>query len=106
MDNVINTFPNEFSKYKILPELVKAFEFGSGGAKALGAILKIGEHLDNEEYEKVIVDPIVRMFASPDRAIRVTLLENMPKFIEHIPNKAVNNQIFPHVVKYHHSLIF
>ncbi|KAI9243995.1 armadillo-type protein [Phascolomyces articulosus] len=97
LDSVINTFPNEFSKYKILPELVKAFEFGSGGAKALGAILKIGEHLDNEEYEKVIVDPIVRMFASPDRAIRVTLLENMPKFIEHIPSKAVNNQIFPHV---------
>ncbi|KAI7849139.1 armadillo-type protein [Circinella umbellata] len=97
LDNVIDTFPNEFSKYKILPELVKAFEFGSGGAKALGAILKIGEHLDNQEYEKVIVDPIVRMFASPDRAIRVTLLENMPKFIEHIPNKAVHNQIFPHV---------
>ncbi|KAI9496704.1 armadillo-type protein [Zychaea mexicana] len=93
----IDTFPSEFSKYKILPELVKAFEFGSGGAKSLGAILKIGQHLDNEEYEKVIVDPIVRMFASPDRAIRVSLLENVPKFIEHIPNKAVSNQIFPHV---------
>ncbi|KAI8136893.1 armadillo-type protein [Fennellomyces sp. T-0311] len=97
LDSSIDTFPGPFAKYKILPELVKAFEFGSGGAKALGAILKIGEHLDTEEYDKVIVDPIVRMFASPDRAIRVSLLENIHKFIDHIPNKAVSNQIFPHV---------
>ncbi|KAG0194941.1 hypothetical protein DFQ28_000040 [Apophysomyces sp. BC1034] len=92
-------FFSEFAKHKILPELVNAFEFGSGGAKALNAILKIGEHLPEDEYESVLVGPIVRMFASPDRAIRVSLLENMPKFVDHIPNKTISNQIFPHVEK-------
>lgn len=69
-----------------------------GGAKALNAILKIGQHLDSEQYAKMLVEPIVRMFASPDRAIRISLLENMPKFIDHIPNKTVTNQVFPNVV--------
>ncbi|KAG0182850.1 hypothetical protein DFQ29_001790 [Apophysomyces sp. BC1021] len=99
LDSLIDTFPSEFAKHKILPELVNAFEFGSGGAKALNAILKIGEHLPEDEYESVLVGPIVRMFASPDRAIRVSLLENMPKFVDHIPNKTISNQIFPHVEK-------
>ncbi|KAI9023557.1 armadillo-type protein [Phycomyces nitens] len=97
LDTLIDSFPGDFSKYKILPELVKAFEFGSGGAKALNAIIKIGQHLQDKEYEDIIVGPITRMFASPDRAIRVSLLENMPKFIEHIPAKAVTSQIFPNV---------
>ncbi|CAO3638425.1 unnamed protein product [Cunninghamella blakesleeana] len=97
LDTVVDQFPNEFCMYKILPELVKAFEFGSGGAKALNAIIKIGEHLPDDEYEKVLITPILRMFTSPDRAIRVSLLENMPKFIDHIPNKLVVSQVFPNV---------
>jgi SCY1-like protein 1 len=101
LDTSIETFPSEFSKYKILPELIKAFEFGSGGAKALSAIVKIGDHLSNEEYESIVIEPIMRMFASPDRAIRVSLLENMPKFIDHMTNKMVTNQVFPNIVRNH-----
>ncbi|CAO3586001.1 unnamed protein product [Absidia cylindrospora] len=97
LDTAVGQFPNEFAMYKILPELVNAFEFGSGGAKALNAIMKIGEHLPDDEFDKVLVTPILRMFASPDRAIRVSLLENMPKFIDHIPDKVICAQIYPHV---------
>lgn len=99
LDTSIETFPSEFSKYKILPELIKAFEFGSGGAKALSAIVKVGDHLSSEEYESIIIQPIIRMFASPDRAIRVSLLENMPKFIDHMTPKMVTNQVFPNIVR-------
>jgi SCY1-like protein 1 len=98
LDSSIETFPSEFSKYKILPELINAFEFGSGGAKALSAIVKVGEHLSDEEYEAIVIQPIVRMFSSPDRAIRVSLLENMPKFINHMTTKMVTNQVFPNIV--------
>lgn len=98
LDSSIETFPSGFSKYKILPELIKAFEFGSGGAKALSAIVKVGDHLSSQEYEAVIIEPIIRMFSSPDRAIRVSLLENMPKFIDHMTNKMVTTQVFPNIV--------
>lgn len=101
LDSSIETFPSEFSKYKILPELINAFEFGSGGAKALSAIVKVGEHLSDEEYEAIVIQPIIRMFSSPDRAIRVSLLENMPKFINHMTNKMVTNQVFPNIVSFY-----
>ncbi|CEP15877.1 hypothetical protein [Parasitella parasitica] len=97
LDSTIDAFPSEFAKHKILPELIKAFEFGSGGAKALSAIVKVGEHLSDAEYESVVIQPIIRMFASPDRAIRISLLENMPKFIDHMTNKMITNQVFPHI---------
>lgn len=102
LDSSIETFPSEFSKHKILPELIKAFEFGSGGAKALSAIVKVGDHLSDEEYESIIIEPVIRMFSSPDRAIRVSLLENMPKFIDHMTNKMVTTQVFPNIVSYFH----
>lgn len=105
LDSTIDTFPSDFSKHKILPELIKAFEFGSGGAKALSAIVKVGEHLSDEEYESVVIQPIIRMFASPDRAIRVSLLENMPKFIDHMTNKMITNQVFPHIVSVDVSIV-
>ncbi|KAG1047677.1 hypothetical protein G6F43_009887 [Rhizopus delemar] len=97
LDSYIESFPGQFCKYKILPELMKAFEYGSGGAKVLSAIIKVGDHLSDEEYESIVIEPVIRMFASPDRAIRVSLLENMPKFIGHMTNKMVTDQVFPNV---------
>lgn len=100
LDSYIESFPGQFCKYKILPELMKAFEYGSGGAKVLSAIIKVGDHLSDEEYESIVIEPVIRMFASPDRAIRVSLLENMPKFIGHMTNKMVTDQVFPNVVSH------
>lgn len=64
----------------------------------MNAILKIGHQLPDDGFEADVIPPIVRMFASPDRAIRVSLLENMTHFIDHVPSKTVANQIFPNVV--------
>ncbi|ORX50585.1 ARM repeat-containing protein [Hesseltinella vesiculosa] len=97
LDATVDSIPSDFATYKILPELVKAFEFGAGGAKALNAILKIGQHMPEEDFDKVLLAPILRMFSSPDRAIRVSLLENLPKFIDHLTDKVVCQQVFPHV---------
>ncbi|CAG8686151.1 25614_t:CDS:10, partial [Gigaspora rosea] len=67
------------------------------GAKVLPSIIKIGETLDDNEYEHFIVTSIVKMFAVPDRAMRLSLLENLGSFIDHLDNKTVNEKVFPHV---------
>ncbi|KAL1920476.1 uncharacterized protein VTP21DRAFT_853 [Calcarisporiella thermophila] len=97
LDGIIDKLPSEICKYKILNELINAFEYGSGGAKVLGPIMKIGASLSDEEYEKTIVNSIVKMFASPDRAIRLGLLENLASFVDHLSNKTVNDKIYSHV---------
>lgn len=109
--------PNGFLKYKVLPSLVHTFEFssGSGGAPLLPVILDLasdssssshqngggggGDGIgdDEKEYQREIVQPIVRMYATPDRAIRMALLENLERYADRLTNKDVNEKIWPHL---------
>ncbi|KAI9328976.1 armadillo-type protein [Obelidium mucronatum] len=97
LNNSLETFPSDFCKHKILPELIKALEFGGAGSKALSPILKIGNKLDTAEFESLLVPILIKMFALPDRAIRVSLCENMGGFIEKVNPKVLNEKIFPNL---------
>jgi SCY1-like protein 1 len=99
LDQVADDFPADFFKMKVLPELLKSVEFGGGGAKVFGTVMQIGAKLSDEEYETQITPVVVRLFANPDRAMRVCLLNNLPLMIDHLPQKTVNNQIFPQLVR-------
>ena len=83
---------------KILPELLKSVEFGGGGPKVFNHILKIGSKLSDEDYEARLNPVIIRLFASPDRQIRVSLLESLPQMIDHLSQKVVTDKIFPQLV--------
>ena len=98
LDEVADDFPADFFKMKVLPELLKSVEFGGGGAKVFGTVMQIGAKLNDDEYDALITPVVVRLFANPDRAIRVCLLDNLPNMIDHIPQKIVNDKIFPQMV--------
>lgn len=83
---------------KVLPELLKSVEFGGGGPKVLSALLKIGAKLSQDEYNSKLTPVIVRLFGNPDRALRVCLLDNLPMMIDNLPQKIVNDKIFPQMV--------
>lgn len=83
---------------KVLPELLKSVEFGGGGPKVLSALLKIGAKLSQDEYNSKLTPIIVRLFGNPDRALRVCLLDNLPLMIDNLPQKIVNDKIFPQMV--------
>jgi SCY1-like protein 1 len=98
LDELSDDFPEEFFKMKIMPELMKSVEFGGGGPKALGVVLKIAAKLPNDEFESKVIPFIVRLFGNPDRALRVSLLDGLPLMIDRLPQKIVNDKIFPQVV--------
>jgi len=98
LDGLTDDFPEDFFKIKILPELLKSVEFGGGGPKVFTAILKIGAKMADDEWAAKLLPVILRLFASPDRAMRVCLLDNLPAMIERIPQKDVNGKIFPMMV--------
>ncbi|KAB2575153.1 hypothetical protein BFW01_g8264 [Lasiodiplodia theobromae] len=98
LEDVADDFPEDFFKMKVLPELLKSVEFGGGGPKVFGLVMKIASKLSDEEYDAQITPVIVRLFQSPDRAIRVCLLDNLPLMIDHLSNKIVNDKIFPQMV--------
>ncbi|KHN96916.1 protein kinase-like protein [Metarhizium album ARSEF 1941] len=98
LDQLTDDFPEDFFKMKVLPELIKSVEFGGGGPKALGVILKIAANMSNDDFDTKMTPFIIKMFANPDRAIRVYLLDSLPLIIERVPQKVVNDKLFPHIV--------
>ena len=91
-------FPEDFFKVKVLPELLKSVEFGGGGPKSFSLVMKIASKLSEDEYDTQITPVIVRLFTSPDRALRVCLLDNLPLMIDHLSQKIVTDKIFPQMV--------
>ncbi|KAF2864099.1 ARM repeat-containing protein [Piedraia hortae CBS 480.64] len=91
-------FPEDFFRAKVLPELLKSVEFGGGGPRALELCMRIASKMPNDEWDTIITPVIVRLFACPDRAIRVCLLNNLPIMIDHFNQKLVTNSIFPQIV--------
>ncbi|KAI1477471.1 ARM repeat-containing protein [Daldinia eschscholtzii] len=98
LDQLTDDFPEEFFKMKVLPELLKSVEFGGGGPKAFGVVMKISKKLSNEDFESRVQPVVVRLFGNPDRAIRVCLLDNLPHMIDRLSQKVVNDKIFPQMV--------
>ncbi|KAK4549833.1 hypothetical protein LTR36_005134 [Oleoguttula mirabilis] len=91
-------FPEDFFKVKVLPELLKSIEFGGGGPKSFALMMRIATKLSEDEYDAQITPVVVRLFSSPDRAMRVCLLDNLPLMIDHLSQKLVTDKIFPQMV--------
>ena len=60
--------------------------------------MKIAANLSDEQYDNRVTPVIVRLFANPDRAIRVSLLDNLPRMIDRLAQKVVNDKIFPQMI--------
>ncbi|KAH7011691.1 armadillo-type protein [Ilyonectria destructans] len=98
LDQISDDFPEEFFKMKVMPELMKSAEFGGGGPKAVGVVLKIATKLSAEDFESRVTPFVVRLFGNPDRAIRVCLLDSLPLMIDQLSQKIVNDKIFPQMM--------
>lgn len=98
LDGLADDFPETYFRMKILPELLKSVEFGGGGPQVFAVVMKIAAKLTDEDFDAKVTPVVVRLFNSPDRAIRVCLLDNLPLMINRLPQKIVNDKIFPQMV--------
>ncbi|KAG5673992.1 hypothetical protein PVAND_003987 [Polypedilum vanderplanki] len=93
----LDNFPDNVCRYKILPQLITAFEYGDAGSIVLNPMFKLGRLLDEGEYQKKIVPCVVKLFSSTDRVTRSRLLQQLEMFIHHLTPAVINEQIFPQV---------
>lgn len=89
--------PDKVARRKILPLLGNALEFGGAPPSALGTLLAIGEGMSEADKARFVNPIIVKLFASQDRGIRRSLLENMDSFGNNLPAQVVEEQIFPNI---------
>ena len=86
----LEALPQPLVQRKLLPALAAGLEFGSAPAAALGPLLAASRALPAEQFKRVIVPCIVRLFSSTDRAMRVCLLQNLDSFVEHLAPDALD----------------
>lgn len=77
LNSSLDSFPEAFSRCKILPQLINAFEFGGAGSAVLAPLFRLGRLLGEEEYQQRIVPCVVKLFSSTDRATRLNLLKQV-----------------------------
>jgi SCY1-like protein 1 len=93
----LHGLPRGVGRYKILPQLIAAFEYGEAGSAVLPSLLQLGRTLPDTEYQKRVVPCVVKLFASNDRATRLRLLQQFDRFIDHLLPVTINEAIFPQV---------
>ncbi|KAG6886293.1 hypothetical protein C0993_006703 [Termitomyces sp. T159_Od127] len=92
------SFPPEFTSNRVLPSLVTALEYGgASAAMILPLVLQFGAHVSPGEYPSVILAPLTKLYASPDRGTRMALLDHLPEYAEKLDKKTVSEKIFPHL---------
>ncbi|XP_008207719.1 N-terminal kinase-like protein isoform X2 [Nasonia vitripennis] len=95
----LDGFPEGVGRYKILPQLIAAYEYGDAGSAVLPPLLQLGKALPDAEYQKRVVPCVVKLFASNDRATRLRLLQQLDRFVNHLQPVTVNEAIFPQVAR-------
>ena len=92
---LIAALPEEVSRFKVLPELVKGLDYGTANYRVLGPILDIGASMEDADYRRLVGQSVVKWFSSPDRSLRRNLLEHLGRIVERADKATVNDKIFP-----------
>jgi SCY1-like protein 1 len=84
LERMVDDFPSMNCKYKILPKISEATQFGSGGTAALTTILRLAEQLTPEEYQTLVVPGLLALYQSRDTNVRIKLLQSIPMYIKRV----------------------
>ncbi|GAW00339.1 armadillo-type protein [Lentinula edodes] len=94
----VDSFPSEFATDRVLPSLVSALEYGGASAATIvPLVLRLGKNVPDSKYSDAIIAPVIKLFASPDRGIRMALLDHLPEYADKLDKKTVDGKIFPHL---------
>jgi SCY1-like protein 1 len=109
LTRILDEFPRNNCKYKILPLLLNTLKYGSNGSKSIVPILKIGifsqnnyfigKMMDEEEYKTIFIPSIIDCFENEDRIVRINLLSNLNSMIQFISEDIIIKKIYPNIVK-------
>mmetsp|Transcript_60495 Transcript_60495/g.144145 ORF Transcript_60495/g.144145 Transcript_60495/m.144145 type:complete len:752 (-) Transcript_60495:250-2505(-) len=99
LPSFIENIPRTMQTKQVLKELLEAQKFpGQEAAQVLPAILKIGVRLKDDEFKEKIQPLVVKLFTSPDRAVRFRLLSSIGDMINNLDDVMINDKIFPECV--------
>jgi SCY1-like protein 1 len=61
-------------------------------------VIQLGTYVPSDEYKSLVLEPIIKLFANPDRGTRMAILEVLPEFANKLDKQTVSEKIWPHLV--------
>ena len=96
------TVPPPFMTHRVLPSLLHSLSLPSAPSSAmLPLVLELGKHVPPSDYTKVVLDPVVKLYTSPDRGTRMALLDGLGEYADKMDAKTVQDRVWPHLVNIH-----
>ncbi|KAH7923423.1 ARM repeat-containing protein [Leucogyrophana mollusca] len=94
----VTSFPPEFASHRVLPSLLSALDHaGASASSILPLVLALGVNVPPHEYDSIVLVPLVKLYASPDRGTRMALLDSLPEYAEKLDKRAVADRVWPHL---------
>jgi hypothetical protein len=95
------TLPSTFATHLVLPALLTALTHTTMSISApsiVPLVIQLGTYVPSDEYKSLVLEPIIKLFANPDRGTRMAILEVLPEFADKLDKQTVSEKIWPHLV--------
>lgn len=94
--------PPAFLTHKVLPSLLHSLSLPSTSSTSASAllplVLSLGKLVPPADYTKLVLEPVVKLYQSPDRGTRMALLEGLGEYESKMDNRCVQEKVWPHLV--------
>lgn len=88
-----------FTLYRVLPSLLHSISLPTAPSGAmLPLVLELGKMVPPGDYPKMVLDPVIKLYASPDRGTRMALLDGLGEYADKLDQRTVSDRIWPHLV--------
>jgi len=95
--------PPTFATHLVLPALLNSLTLTTMSTSApsiIPLVIQLGTYVPSEEYKTLVLEPVVKLFANPDRGTRMALLDALPEFAEKLDKQTVSEKVWPHLVSF------
>ena len=79
---------------KILPMLCDALSFNQAPHQAILPMLLAAEEIPREQYQKLVIPTVMKLYEAPDKMIRLDLLENLTRYADHVPDAMMDDPLY------------
>ncbi|CAD6573941.1 MAG: hypothetical protein TREMPRED_000967 [Tremellales sp. Tagirdzhanova-0007] len=91
--------PQPFLLYRVLPSLLHSLSLPTAPSSAmLPLVLELGKVVPSSDYGKLVLEPVIRLYSSPDRGTRMALLDGLAEYSDKLDSKTVVEKVWPHLI--------
>ncbi|GMK54624.1 hypothetical protein CspeluHIS016_0112100 [Cutaneotrichosporon spelunceum] len=92
------SLPEPFLVHRVLPSLLHSLSLPNApSAQMLPLVLALGKQVPPSTYAKVVLEPVIKLYSSPDRGTRMALLDGLEEYADRLDKHMVTERIWPHL---------